>query len=1225
MELDGAAFQKLGDCYFFKKGLGTIEARGSVAGRNKTKPGTPDTLFITKDNYIMVEYSTQVDGLGNKFKDDIEKCLNQEKTGIPVTSINYIILCYSANMTDTDRQHLKALGTEKNISIRFVGLDTLSFDLNYNYPCLIKEHLDIDIDIDTNQILSLDRFLEIYHKNKLATPLDIKLFGREDIKKNILDTLNNNDVIVLSGNAGVGKTRLGIACFETFLNEHNDYQAYCIKNKGLPIYNDLKSYFSKPNKYLIFIDDVDLLSRFNLLIDLVLEKTEQHDFKIILTVRDYAKNKVIEETNKCNNREFTIEELNDSDICNILKNKYQITNDLWTDRITQIANGNPKLAVMLALSAKKANSVNSLRNVNDIYKQYFSSILSQTKLGNDEKLIKTAASIAFFKHIDKTDKDKLSLACLLSGVDKEAFWQKAQDLHRLEVVDIYSDIVKISDQILATYLCYLVFFQKKLILFSICFDCKLFPNYSTQIKNMIFPIINHFDDTEVKGIIEKALCPIWKKESSDQSSDQFKILMDCFWFLKADDIFCYYDKLIKELPTTLNNDQIFTTNNQEQLSELDILFRLGLFLGINEYKSSLTLFLDYAAKQQNKASEVLSKIISEYCFKSNSVYNNYDKEHILVDKLILRLEDGNNIYFSKLFIVISSQLLKISFSEAKSGRNNTVSFIYFTPPDHPQLRKLREKTLNQLIKLAKNSCDYKNLVLFQLSKNYCFGFNEGEISSLAKADSTLLLSFITQELASTNLYHCIFVNRYLSFLEQQKITYDRSLKTQFNSPLFEVLYTFVKTSDLNLKYDEIDEYQRQKLNELTQKFMTKDYVDAYQQLSKSDKWEVINCKNKLLDCLVNDSQINLLEFITEVVKSGELEPDKFVPILIEKSGKKETNRIIEQLPVSQSDKWFFLFFQSIPQAEKTIEDADKFLKLIKANKSFYLLEINTLISYEKIKPDFIVLFLRTILDKYHSGLMPADKLGGAFPKYIELLEFCKGNESLLSDIYLISEKFSHNDHDGTIFSSLIDNDSSFIESYVQSHFNENGFFQKDYDRIWGFLWLRDDYLTLIKKLIDYFFQYEKPPAIYSPIEHLFISYPEAYGDKEVIKRQFLFLENEIRNNSANTKLIKGLFSVIIRFGSNKFYFYRKFLDSNDNIDDFKKLPLTPSHCSWSGSRAPLLEKESVFLKEIKSYCTEKNMFTHCQYLQELIKCKTKHIENELKKDFTDDYLPKKHH
>jgi hypothetical protein len=54
--------------------------------RDKVRKGTPDTLIPTNDGkYVFAEYTTISERqVFTKFKEDIAKCLNEEKTGVPI-------------------------------------------------------------------------------------------------------------------------------------------------------------------------------------------------------------------------------------------------------------------------------------------------------------------------------------------------------------------------------------------------------------------------------------------------------------------------------------------------------------------------------------------------------------------------------------------------------------------------------------------------------------------------------------------------------------------------------------------------------------------------------------------------------------------------------------------------------------------------------------------------------------------------------------------------------------------------------------------------------------------------------------------------------------------------------------------------------------------------------------------------------------------------------------
>src|SRR4051812_6201332 len=104
-EIDPAGFQRLCDAYLHALGYENINPIGLVIGADKVTQGTPDTLFIQSDGkYVFAEYTTQQEKVLGKFKGDLRKCFNSDKTGIPITQISRIIFCHNSRL-NTDEQH----------------------------------------------------------------------------------------------------------------------------------------------------------------------------------------------------------------------------------------------------------------------------------------------------------------------------------------------------------------------------------------------------------------------------------------------------------------------------------------------------------------------------------------------------------------------------------------------------------------------------------------------------------------------------------------------------------------------------------------------------------------------------------------------------------------------------------------------------------------------------------------------------------------------------------------------------------------------------------------------------------------------------------------------------------------------------------------------------------------------------------------------------------------
>ena len=88
--IDSAKFQKLGDSYLAKKySYLEVIPIGSAIGKDKTRIGTPDSLFkLENGRFVFVEYTTQETGIAKKFADDLDKCFDEKKTNIPISEID---------------------------------------------------------------------------------------------------------------------------------------------------------------------------------------------------------------------------------------------------------------------------------------------------------------------------------------------------------------------------------------------------------------------------------------------------------------------------------------------------------------------------------------------------------------------------------------------------------------------------------------------------------------------------------------------------------------------------------------------------------------------------------------------------------------------------------------------------------------------------------------------------------------------------------------------------------------------------------------------------------------------------------------------------------------------------------------------------------------------------------------------------------------------------------
>lgn len=181
-ELDGGTFQKLLDAYLYKKyKFDNIQSLGVQTATNKTTKGTPDSFVIGENGkYTLIMYGSVEAIPYKKLEADILSCFNMDKLQLEEDKIEKIICAYtSTNLRIEQIEKLKNIVGD--VELEMIGLATISHDLVTNYPYLASEYLNIPI--DTEQIFTSEKFIEVYDKNGMNAPLNMPFWGREEERK----------------------------------------------------------------------------------------------------------------------------------------------------------------------------------------------------------------------------------------------------------------------------------------------------------------------------------------------------------------------------------------------------------------------------------------------------------------------------------------------------------------------------------------------------------------------------------------------------------------------------------------------------------------------------------------------------------------------------------------------------------------------------------------------------------------------------------------------------------------------------------------------------------------------------------------------------------------------------------------------------------------------------------------------------------------------------------
>ena len=625
-EIDATKFHKLLDAYLSKKFSCSVHSNGTKLGEDKPSKGTPDSYAILQNGqYMFMEYTTQKTSITEKFLKDLEKCFDEEKTGIPSNQIDKIILACNSDLNAQDTKQFSDYCKQKNIECEFLGNSYIANELFSTYFSIAKEFLEISI--DTGQILDYDDFIKTYDANKYSTSLNTSLQYRENEIEEFHKCLEDTAITLITGVAGVGKTKLALESCKTYASEKG-FIFKAILNRGTNIFDDMKVYFdAESERYIVLIDDVNrvhvALEYFQ---EYYGEKIKKGDLKIIATVRDYAKEKIFQIIPKeISYSEIELKPLDDESIKNIVKNEYSITNSIFLERITEVSQGNPRLALMAASVAKKHDRLEAIYDVTTLYDEYFSSVKLDIEAFEQSDLLLSIVIIAFFRVVDKENTKQVELLEKAFGISIIEMWKSVEELHRLEIVDLYeNNVVKVSDQILSTYLFYKIVFVDKKIKIDIFLE-HFFPSYKGRFVDILNPLLKTFDSKLIEDVLCEPVNILWTRCVG--SEEDLYATMNVFWFLKQTDMLIYFSKKIDSLTVetidigSLNFWQQINTNHVD-----DIISQLAVFR--HDYsenrKFAIELIIGYFQKQPSKLPQIITVLTDHYGPQYKSYLHNLE-------------------------------------------------------------------------------------------------------------------------------------------------------------------------------------------------------------------------------------------------------------------------------------------------------------------------------------------------------------------------------------------------------------------------------------------------------------------------------------------------------------------------------------------------------------------------------------------------------------------------
>lgn len=1113
-------------------------------------------------------------------------------------------------------------------------------DIFRECPILAQDFFGISI--ASGQILPLDMFVAKHDANKMSAPLGTKFLLREKELEKAKTALHDNDVLLIAGPAGVGKTRFALELCRQLADE-NGYTVFVIKNNNLQLYEDLVSAIEEGEDYLVLVDDANELSGLHHVLEYLPKAAvgSRHISKLILTVRDYARKQVMQSVMEVIRPEtIKISTFNDDDIRKLMETCYGITNRIYTDRIIAIAEGNARLAMLAGKLAADSESLSAIQDASGLYHNYYSKQLNT--LVESDTGVSSAGIIAFVQAIHLKHLEKLTPIFEVAGITSNDFISDLKLLHRAEIVDLCNDeAARISDQSFSNFLIKYVFIEERIVPLGTMIETCFQINQSRTIEACNI-LLNVFSDQGVREYVEAQINLVWDKLESDVG--KFLPFFKAFHMVRPTQTLLLLQEYIEQEPYHPFDVRTLPVKDGQQGKSIsdDILQILSSFENHPELPAALDLLLLYYKKRPDLFEQFYSIYAQQFEVNLDSHRFGYFTQSAVVKNLCEAVnappEDMNLLI---LFVRVAGHFLKLDISKAEGDRHNTVSIYTLTlPPDQPVLeyRKMLWSQLYQIYQRGDGQTEIEQ-ILYKYGMPY-YGVDTALDVVRAEFEETLkFFSLFRPE----NLFHCVIAERIKQVAKHIDYCTLDILAPFLNSEKYKIYSALVSycSEDYSEGYEKGVQRHKERVCKLVEGYTPQDIdyliqvcLESSQTFDKEER-ELGEGIGYVFEALQDQQQLYL--YLADAYMRADtpykIYAGQILERLFELKPVSEVKEVITRYKYDQQNVWLWFFFVFIPEQQVSAQWAAELLQYldtpaIEMRASPYR-RIDSLCKYEIVEPKIIFKALRTISDHYeespfifslyvywilnHRNQQEADETIRKFSDELPLLE----------EIYLKGILYSnHEDFNGALLYAIISVDTSFLYRYLDCLITaqENRFRVHDYYDIVRLLkiWDTEQYIDLADGVFDYCYS-KREELMYwlysSPINMMLHN---KASHREIIVKQDPWIKHTIEKYGQDGERMHQLFSAIEELPcERRKKAVEKFLSFNADPDVFERLPLEPSHWGGSGSMIPYMQERIEYLRSLLPLVSGIKYLKQKQRIEREIECWKERIHSEEVRELLD--------
>ena len=955
-------------------------------------------------------------------------------------------------------------------------------------------------------------------------------------------------------------------------------------------------------------------------------KPEGYNVKILITVRDYALQKVINDVRAITSYEIVnVNVFSENEIKELLETSLGILNSDYQERIIRIAEGNARIAILAGKVACGSNRLESIDDVSQLYEDYYGSNLENNQFFIDKNLCITSSIIAFLEAIHLDYIDALLPILQEKGLNRDSFIENIRMLHEREIVDICNDkAVRFSDQCLSNYLLKYIFFDKKLLSLSEMIKA-CFSSYRERTVSSVNTLLNIFRNKELLNFVEKEIKLLWDELSTEKSPIFFEFVKVFFRINPTETLLLLQNEIESEERVICEWSDIDTEKRKNyQHVENDIIKILGGFADMTDLPTACDLFFQYYLKRPDLFMEFYHAVNIYFGIHRDAIRYDFYTQITFFEKIKEYSDDWKQEFIVSFFLQIAEEFLKLYFSPAEEGRKNKLTIYQIPLVISKGVEKYRKLIWEYLSSLSKNE-KYRSKVKEILSS---YGGTIDDVSiPVLQFDLKYIQSILKSNFLPDKLTNCLLADKIVQVLSRMNCSCASLFSEYFEGESFQ-LYCLLKGPDYEeTGYEEHRKRKQQSINHYTLNCdlqMFKKLIDVCSSISGIDNhssWEVGEGLGIAFDAISDkaDWYVDAIKYYIKNDTPNNLHPYHLVDTLFSLLSDSEVYEIIISEEYSQKNAWIYAYYHELPLeliTEKHLQWLYDFLKDTSDRDitSSSMRDVDFLEKYNVIDELALIEGCKIILDKKEYSSFIVDIYFSLLFNYYhntpkEVIRKFNCNLELLEEIYYAMLSYDkHHDYDGQFLKEIYSVRPSILDKYIDYLINSDSFIDHQ-ERHCCFFDL-DDFVEIYNKIFEQLIRNLQYSTLSVPhfLESLLLP---KQNEKKFLERQDIWIRQCIQRFCDDEEKMYCLFSVVskLEFKRKKEYILF-FLENNPLFEDFEKIPLTPTSWSWSGSAVPMYSAWIEFLKSLLPNCIGLKWIKHKNYIETKIGYLKEQIESE---------------